>query len=548
MTESNIASNANQKGVLAWIERTGNALPDPVFLFIYLILAVIIISALAAAFGLSETLSDQILSGMPDSQKARFGIGSDGIVMAQSMLSASNLQRIFVEMPKTFTHFHPLGMVLTVMLGAGVAERTGLFGTAMRAAVGNAPKYLLTPLVAFIAMMGNLAADAAYVVLIPLAALVFVSAGRNPIAGIAAAFAGVSGGFSANLLMGQLDALLLGITAEAANILVADYPINIAGNWYFIAVMLFIYVPVIWYVTDKIIEPRLGVWSNDQAPEGTATTQVEQTISDKEKRGLKIAGVALLVVSGAWLAMTFGPGTPLINEAACPDAQLSAGDCSFQARLTPFYQSLIAGFFMLFIVTAWVYGKVVGTVKDHRDVVKMMAEAMKDMGYYLVLVFAAAHFVAMFNWSNLGLIFAIKGAAAIEASNLPLYAILGVMVLFAAVLNLFVGSASAKWAFLAPVVVPMLMLSGISPEMATAAYRVGDGATNIITPLMFYFPLVLTFANRWKEDFGIGSLTATMVPYSVWMLITGLILTMIWAGLGLPLGGGATVEFVMPSQ
>lgn len=548
MTESNIASNANQKGVLAWIERTGNALPDPVFLFIYLILAVIIISALAAALGVSETLSDQILSGMPDSQKARFGIGSDGIVMAQSMLSASNLQRIFVEMPKTFTHFHPLGMVLTVMLGAGVAERTGLFGTAMRAAVGNAPKYLLTPLVAFIAMMGNLAADAAYVVLIPLAALVFVSAGRNPIAGIAAAFAGVSGGFSANLLMGQLDALLLGITAEAANILVADYPINIAGNWYFIAVMLFIYVPVIWYVTDKVIEPRLGVWSSDQAPEGAAATQVEQNISDQEKRGLKMAGLALLVVVGAWLAMTFGPGTPLINEAACPDAQLSAGDCSVQARLTPFYQSLIAGFFMLFIVTAWVYGKVVGTVKDHRDVVKMMAEAMKDMGYYLVLVFAAAHFVAMFNWSNLGLIFAIKGAAAIEASNLPLYAILGVMVLFAAVLNLFVGSASAKWAFLAPVVVPMLMLSGISPEMATAAYRVGDGATNIITPLMFYFPLVLTFANRWKADFGIGSLTATMVPYSVWMLITGLVLTMIWAAFGLPLGGGATVEFVMPSQ
>ncbi len=548
MTESNSASNANQKGVLAWIERTGNALPDPVFLFIYLILAVIIVSALAAAFGVSETLSDQILSGMPDSQKARFGIGSDGVVMAQSMLSASNLQRIFVEMPKTFTHFHPLGMVLTVMLGAGVAERSGLFGTAMRAAVGNAPKYLLTPLVAFIAMMGNLAADAAYVVLIPLAALVFVSAGRNPIAGIAAAFAGVSGGFSANLLMGQLDALLLGITAEAANILVADYPINIAGNWYFIAVMLFIYVPVIWYVTDKIIEPRLGVWSSDQAPEGAAATQVEQNISDQEKRGLKMAGLALLVVVGAWLAMTFGPGTPLINEAACPDAQLSAGDCSFQARLTPFYQSLIAGFFMLFIVTAWVYGKVVGTVNDHRDVVKMMAEAMKDMGYYLVLVFAAAHFVAMFNWSNLGLIFAIKGAAAIEASNLPLYAILGVMVLFAALLNLFVGSASAKWAFLAPVVVPMLMLSGISPEMATAAYRVGDGATNIITPLMFYFPLVLTFANRWKADFGIGSLTATMVPYSVWMLITGLILTVVWAAFGLPLGGGATVEFVMPGK
>jgi len=173
---------------------------------------------------------------------------------------------------------------------------------------------------------------------------------------------------------------------------------------------------------------------------------------------------------------------------------------------------------------------------------------MKDMGYYLVLVFAAAHFVAMFNWSNLGLIFAIKGAAAIEASQMPLYAVLGAMVLFAAVLNLFVGSASAKWAFLAPVVVPMLMLSGVSPEMATAAYRVGDGATNIITPLMFYFPLVLTFANRWQQNFGIGSLTATMIPYSIWMLITGLILTMVWAALGLPLGGGATVEFSMPTS
>jgi len=548
MNSPTTESSTTQKGFLAWVERTGNALPDPVFLFVYLIVAVIVVSALSALFGVSETLSPQILSGMPDAQKARFGIGDDGTIMAQSMLSAANLQRLFVEMPKTFTHFHPLGMVLTVMLGAGVAERTGLFGTAMRAAVGNAPKYLLTPLVAFIAMMGNLAADAAYVVLIPLAALVFVAADRHPIAGIAAAFAGVSGGFSANLLMGQLDALLLGITAEAANILVADYPINIAGNWYFIATMLFIYIPVIWYVTDKVIEPRLEPWDTDSPQENTNKSEVKQELSQTERRGLKWAGLALLGIILLWVALTFGPGTPLINESACPDAALAAGDCSVQARLTPFYQSLIGGFFFLFIASAWAYGAAVGTVNNHRDIVKMMSEAMKDMGYYLVLVFAAAHFVAMFNWSNLGLIFAVKGAAAIEASQLPLYAILGVMVLFAAVLNLFVGSASAKWAFLAPVVVPMLMLSGISPEMATAAYRVGDGATNIITPLMFYFPLVLTFANKWQPNFGIGSLTATMIPYSVWMLVTGIILTMVWAAFGLPLGGGATVEFSMPTQ
>ena len=537
-----------RKGFLAWVERTGNALPDPVFLFLYLILALIVISIFASLLGTSETLSSQILAGMPDSQKARFGIGADGIVSAKSLLSPDNLQRLFVDMPETFAHFHPLGLVLTVMLGAGVAERAGLFGTAMRAAVGNAPKYLLTPLVAFIAMMGNLAADAAYVVLIPLAGIVFAAAGRNPIAGIAASFAGVSGGFSANLIMGQLDALLLGITGEAAGILVADYPVNIAGNWYFIAVMLLIYVPLIWYVTDKIVEPKLGSWDPSALNRESAENTVERDLNESESRGLKHAGFALLAVIILWAAMVFGPGTPLVNEAACPDAMLKAGDCSYQARLTPFYNSLVAGFFILFLLCAWAYGRAVGSIKNHRDIVNMMADSMKDMGYYLVLAFAAAHFVAMFNWSNLGLIFAIKGASAIEASNLPVFAVLGVMVLFSALLNLFVGSASAKWAFLAPVVVPMLMLSGISPEMATAAYRVGDGATNIITPLMVYFPLILTFANRWNKDFGLGSLTATMIPYSVFMLISGLILTMIWAGFGLPLGGGATVEFAMPGQ
>jgi len=341
----------NRSGFLAWVERTGNALPDPVFLFLYLIFGLIVISVIASIFGASEILSADILAGMPDAQKARFGIGDDGVVLAQSLLSADNLQRLFVDMPDTFAHFHPLGLVLTVMLGAGVAERSGLFGTAMRAAVGNAPKYLLTPLVAFIAMMGNLAADAAYVVLIPLAGIVFAAAGRNPIAGIAASFAGVSGGFSANLVMGQLDALLLGITGEAASILVADYPVNIAGNWYFIATMLFIYVPLIWFVTDKIVEPKLGDWDTSALNRESAENTVERDLSNDESKGLKHAGVVLLLVMLAWAGMVFGPGTPLVNEAACSDARLMAGDCSYQARLTPFYNSLVAGFFVLFLKT-----------------------------------------------------------------------------------------------------------------------------------------------------------------------------------------------------
>jgi aminobenzoyl-glutamate transport protein len=203
---------------------------------------------------------------------------------------------------------------------------------------------------------------------------------------------------------------------------------------------------------------------------------------------------------------------------------------------------------VLFFACGWAYGAAAGTVKNHRDAVKMMAGAMGDLSYYLVLAFAAAHFVAMFNWSNLGLIFAVQGAGAIEASNLPLPALLVLIVVFAAVINLFIGSASAKWALMAPVLVPMLMLLNVSPEMSTAAYRVGDGATNIITPLMVYFPLILTFCQRWRTDFGLGSLTATMLPYSLWILITGIGLTFAWVYLDLPLGPGAVVEYTLPAQ
>ena len=532
------------KGFLAWVERTGNKLPDPVFIFFYLIIILVVISVIVALLGGSATLSEQVLGGMPDSQKARFSIGADGVIPAISLLSAENISRLWVEMPKTFTHFHPLGYVLVVMLGAGVAERSGLFASAMKNAVRSAPVFLLTPVVAFVAMVGNHAADAAYVVLIPLAGVLFASAGRHPLAGIAAAFAGVSGGFSANIAPGQLDALLYGITEEAGEILVAGYDANIAGNTFFIIALLVIYLPLIWFVTDKIIEPRLGKWVADG--ENASYADENKALTSEQRKGLRWAGLAVIGVVILWAAMTFGPGTPLINEAACPADLAKAGECSPIANYGNFFRSLVAGFLVLFLAAGWAYGKAAGTIKDHRDLVNMMSEAMKDMGYYLVLAFAAAHFVAMFNWSNLGLISAVHGANAIEASGLPLPILLGLIVLFSALINLFVGSASAKWALLAPVMVPMLMLLGISPDGATAVYRVGDGATNIITPLMVYFPLILVFAQRWKKDFGLGSLTAMMLPYSIWMLITGVILVVLWAFAGLPLGPGAPMTFTLP--
>jgi aminobenzoyl-glutamate transport protein len=512
------------KGILGWIEDTGNRLPDPVFIFFWLIGGVILVSVIASLLGVSAIHPTQVQAD-----------GSPVIVMSASLLSADNLQRLLTQMPTTFAHFHPLGYVLLVMLGAGVAERSGLFATAMSSAVKKAPIWLLTPVVAFLAMMGNLAADAAYVVLIPLAGVVYAAAGRHPIAGIAAAFAGVSGGFSANLIPGQLDALLFGITESAVVTLDQSWVMNIAGNWYFIASMLFVFLPVIWYVTDKIIEPRLGSAKAIIANNSVGlSTREDSTLTSAERAGLRRAGWAALGIVGLWLVLCFAPGTPLINE--------EAGDASLQ----PFYQSLVAAFFLLFLATGWAYGTAVGTVKNHRDVVTMMSAAMADLAYYLVLAFAAAHFVAMFNWSNLGLIFAINGADMIRSAELPMPALIALIIMLTASINLFIGSASAKWALLAPVLVPMMMLLGVSPEMTTAAYRVGDGATNIITPLMPYFPLILAFCQRWNKEFGLGSLAATMIPYSIGILIFGMVLAMGWMALGLPLGPGVGSGYVLP--
>jgi len=531
----------HQSGILGVIERAGNRLPDPVFIFFYLIIIMAIISTVTYFLGVSvEHPTDRDAAGDPV------------IVNAVSVFHPDSIRHLLVEMPRIFTGFHPLGYVLVVMLGAGVAERAGLFGTAMRAAVRDVPVSLLTPAVALVAMVGNLAADAAYVVLIPLAGVIYAAAGRHPVAGITAAFAGVSGGFSANLLPGQLDALLFGITEASVVALDTSWTMNIAGNWFFIAAMTFVYLPVIWFVTDRIVEPRLGKWTGGAVAGGDPEKNAPETeITPGQKKGLAHAGIAVLLVSFVWLFLTidfvslvtfgsfslYGGNAPLFsaNEA------LSATQ-----RLVPFFSSLVAAFMILFVFAGYAYGRAAGTIKSHRDMVEMMAGAMKDMGYYLVLAFFAAYFVEMFNQSELGLISAVNGAHAIRDSGLPLPIVLGLIVLFAGVLNLFVGSASAKWALMAPVLVPMLMLLNISPEMATAAYRVGDSATNIITPLMVYFPLVLVFARRWLPEFGLGSLTSAMLPYSIWLLITGIAMTVAWVYLGLPLGPGANVDYVLP--
>ena len=521
-----------QRGFLGFVERVGNLLPDPTIIFIYLIFMLMLVSALGEALGWSASLA------YPGEKAPEFATLENGVLTytASNLFSETNIARLLTEMPRTFASFAPLGLVLTIMMGAAVAERSGMFSALIRLSLRNAHMALLTPIVAVVGMVSHHASDAAYVVFIPLAAIIFAVAGRHPLAGLAAAFAAVSGGYAGNLMPGQIDVLLFGFTQEAARIVDPGWTMNPLGNWYFIAAIVVLFTPVVWYVTDRIIEPRLGTWNGIVDAELRADLDKSEVTPD-ERRGLRRAGLVALAMVAGFAALALWPGyTPLINEEAAGTAQLQ-----------PLYGSLIAFFFLLFLLTGATFGRAVGSVKGAAEVMAMMQHGVRTMAPYLVFVFFAAHFVAMFNWSGIGPIIAINGAAALSEMNLPPSMLLVSVLLLSSVLDLFIGSASAKWSALSPVVVPMFMLLGISPEMTTAAYRMGDSYTNIMTPLMSYFPLILAFSQRWDKTMGVGSLLALMLPYALTFMVVGIAMTIGWVALDLPLGPGAQVFLEAPA-
>ncbi len=523
---------ARQRGFLGFVERAGNLLPEPTMIFVYLIGVLMLLSALGAWLGWSASLP---YSG---DEAPEHGVLANGVLTynATSLFSAENIRRLLSEMPRTMSGFAPLGLILVIMLGAAVAERSGMFSALIRASLRNAPRAILTPIVAIIGMVSHHASDAAYVVFIPLAAIVYASAGRHPLAGLAAAFGAVSGGYAGNITPGQIDVLLFGFTQEAARIVDPSWTMNPLGNWWFILAIVLVFTPAIWFITDKVVEPRLGRW--DTEPDEEMKGELGRTeVTADERRGLRRAGVAALVIVAMFAALTLTPGyAPLINEKATGTAQLQ-----------PFYASLIAGFFLLFVSAGIAFGTATGSVKGYADVTRMMQEGIKALAPYIVFVFFAAHFVAMFNWSRIGPIIAINGAEGLQAMALPAPLLLVSVLLLSSFLDLFIGSASAKWSALAPVVVPMFMLLGISPEMTQAAYRMGDSYTNIMTPLMSYFPLILVFARRWDSSFGVGSLLALMLPYALTFMALGISMTIAWVALDLPLGPGAQVYYALPA-
>ncbi|HET9531782.1 MAG TPA: AbgT family transporter [Blastocatellia bacterium] len=496
---------------LGFIERAGNALPHPATLFAIMALAVIIISAIAAQFNIAVTHPG---TGKP--------------IQPVSLLSLAGLHRILTEMVTNFTGFAPLGTVLVALLGIGVAEGSGFIGAALKLLVLSAPRRLLTFVIVFAGVMSNAASEVGYVLLVPLAAVIFLAVGRHPIVGLAAAFAGVSGGYSANLLLGTVDPLLAGLSEEAARIVTPEYQVNPACNYYFMAASTFLISGAGTFITEKVVAPRYGEYTGEEKIEEITE------ITREEKRGLWFALIAALVFIAVILLGTV-PSNGFLRDPATGGLLRS-----------PFMSGIVALIFVSGALFGIAYGLGAGTIKSDSDVVKAMGKSMETLGVYLVLVFFAAQFVAFFNWTNLGLIFAVKGAEVLRASGLGTIPLIVTFVMVSATINLFMGSASAKWAIMAPVFIPMFMLLGYSPEFTQAAYRIGDSVTNIISPMMSYFALIVAFLSRYEKKAGIGTIIATMLPYSVSFLIVWTLLLIVWIMFDLPLGPGATLYIQQP--
>jgi|SRR5688572_17535111 len=491
--------------VLDWVERIGNKLPDPALLFLLLLFVVWVISAIVAPMTFTEI--------DPRTKQP---------IQVQSQLTGAAIATFLARMVTTFTSFHPLGVVLVSLLGVGIAEHTGFINAGLKSLLSVTSARLLTPVVVGVGILSHVAADAGYVLVIPLGGVIFYAAGRHPLAGIAAAFAGVSGGFSATFIPSSLDPLLAGLTQTAAGLLDPSRTVNPLANYYFTTASAALIILLGWFVADRIVEPRVKRLAIDGDLSKAATLQ---ELGPAERRGLRLALLALFAGLAALVAACWPATSPL----RAPNGSLTDAAAPLMLAIVPLI-------FLFFMIPGVVYGYAAGTVKSHRDIVQGMSKAMSSMGYYIVLAFFVSLFIYAFGQSNLGALFALKGAAALQSLGMPAQiTILGIIVLTTMV-NLFIGSASAKWALLAPIFVPMLMQLGLSPELTQAAYRVGDSSTNIITPLMPYFPLVVVYCQRYVKGTGIGTLVSMMLPFSLTFLAGWTVFLLIYWALGIPLG------------
>ncbi len=487
--------------VLDTIEVVGNKLPHPATLFLMMAVLVALLSWWASAVGLAATHP-----------------ATGEVIAVRNLLSADGLRWIYTNVESNFVNFPPLGLVLVIMIGIGVAEGSGLFTVLVRQLVLGAPPKLITAAIITAGIFSHLASEVGYVILIPLGAMIFHALGRHPMAGFAAAFAGVSAGFGSNFLIGSVDPILAGLSTSAAQIIDPSMNINPMVNYYFMVASAIMVIFVGTWITEKIVEPRLGTYIGKEKP-----LAIEQ-ITPLEKKGLKWAGIGTLIFI-ALMAWTIIPENGLLRD------PITGGILQ-----SPFFSGIVVGLLLLFFVPGLIYGIIVKTIKNDKDVINHMSNSMKGMGGYIVLVFFAAQFIYWFNYSNLGLVVAIDGAEFLSHIGFTGIPLILTFLLLSAFLNMFMGSASAKWAIMAPVFVPMFMILGYHPGLTQAAFRIGDSVTNVITPMMSYFALIVTYAQNYDEKNGIGTIISLMIPYTVVFMLVWAVMMTIWMLLGIPVG------------
>ena len=487
------------------VEVVGNKLPDPAIIFFLCLIIVWVLSAIMSQFAW-------------DALDPRTGEA----LVVQNLLTGDSLADFLSRMVTIFTGFAPLGVVLVAMLGVGVAEHSGFISAGLKRMLDATPRTLLTPMVVLVAIVSHTATDAGYVLVIPLAGVIFYAMGRHPLAGIAAAFAGVSGGFCANFIPSAIDPLLQSFTQEAARIIDPSIQVNPLNNWFFNSASSFLIVSIAWYLTDKVIEPRL----KDVKVDGNSSDIPKfEELSKKQIKALRVSSFVMLMGIVGLVAILVPESSPMRD---------ANGDLtSFKA---PIMQSIVPIIFLLFLLPGVVYGYMAGVYTSSKDMIYSMTKAMNGMSYYIVMAFFCALFIDAFGKSNLGALLAIEGAQLLQALQLPsMVTIVGIIFLTAFV-NLFVGSSSAKWALLGPIFVPMLMQLNISPDLTQIAYRIGDSSSNIITPLMPYFPLVVIYCQRYVKGTGIGTLLSLMLPYSICIILAWTAFLLLYWTLGIPLG------------
>jgi aminobenzoyl-glutamate transport protein len=510
MSDNNTVTDNSNDGllnrILNKVEVVGNKLPDPAVMFAGLLVIIWILSAIFAQFSFDEI--------HPLTKES---------IEVNNLLAPDAIANFLATMVTTFMHFAPLGVVLVAMLGVGVAERSGFINVGIKLMMNITPNVLLTPMLILVAIVSHTAVDAGYVLVIPLGGIIFYAAGRHPLAGIAAAFAGVSGGFSANFVPSAIDPLLQGFTQTAAQMYDPAVQLNPLNNWGFTAASSILVVVVGWWLTDKVIEPRLKNTKID----GDADDMPEiDEVTPRDRKAFFVAGVVMLLGIVTLFAVTVPEGSAMRDPVTGEVASFGA----------PLMQSIVPLIFLLFWIPGIVHGFIAGSFKTSHDVIMAMSKAMEGMAYYIVMAFFCALFIQAFGDSNLGTLVSVKGANFLQSLAMPGSVTLVGIIFLVGFINMFVGSASAKWALIAPIFVPMLMQLGLSPDLTQAAYRVGDSSTNIITPLLPYFPLVVVYCQRYVKGTGIGTLVSLMLPFSIALLVLWSAFLLIYWTLGIPLG------------